>query len=590
MNQSHDENTRVTAKQYTWALSFMRPYKNWVILLCTCSFITATCELLIPKFIQHFIDVIYPAKDIRGFVMGIFFILLVLAFKFGAGSGRELAQRIIQENTARDLQISIFQQLRRLGFSYYEKTPSGAILTLLNTEVSALQKLYRQYFPDLLQNAIFTCISFILMFSLSSTLTLMFLPCFLLYYLVGPYFEKKASWTAQNLAKSQMQFGQKVYESISALTELRASFSHLWDSQRVFHVTDLLNKYYVMRYWYAYWRGTVRRLSYYIGCIILFIYGFYAIQNQTLSVGEFVAFLLYYFNALHRLTSLITLITEQKVLLYQVKNLYEFMRVTPEVKELDQPYAPKIVHGQITFKDVHFSYPDKQQVLKGVTLTIHAGEKIAIVGKSGCGKSTLLKLIGRFYDPEKGEVLLDDVPVANYSFASLRNALSLVFQDVYLFGSSIRENIQFARPDATEEEIMEAARGAQLHEMIMNLPEGYDTLVGERGVKLSGGQKQRLSLARMFLRRAPIVILDEPTSALDNVTENLILQSFQDTLKHVTIITVAHRLSTIRDYDRIIVMDAGIVIETGNYDELVRRKGAFYRLANEDVSQEVVHA
>lgn len=374
------------------------------------------------------------------------------------------------------------------------------------------------------------------------------------------------------------------------MTELRASFSHLWDSQRVFHVTDLLNKYYVMRYWYAYWRGTVRRLSYYIGCIILFIYGFYAIQNQTLSVGEFVAFLLYYFNALHRLTSLITLITEQKVLLYQVKNLYEFMRVTPEVKELDHPYAPKIVHGQITFKDVHFSYPDKQQVLKGVTLTIHAGEKIAIVGKSGCGKSTLLKLIGRFYDPEKGEVLLDDIPVANYSFASLRNALSLVFQDVYLFGSSIRENIQFARPDATEEEIMEAARGAQLHEMIMNLPEGYDTLVGERGVKLSGGQKQRLSLARMFLRKAPIVILDEPTSALDNVTENLILRSFQDTLKHVTIITVAHRLSTIRDYDRIIVMDTGIVIETGTYDELMRRKGAFYRLANEDVRQEVIHA
>lgn len=194
----------------------MRPYKNWVILLCTCGFIAAICELLIPKFVQHFIDVIYPAKDIRGFVMGIFLILLLLTLKFGAGSGKELAQRIIQENTARDLQISIFQQLRRLGFSYYEKTPSGAILTLLNTEVSALQKLYRQYFPDFLQNVIFTCISFILMFSLSSTLTLLFLPCFLLYYLVGPYFEKRASWTAQKLANSQMQFGQKVYESISA--------------------------------------------------------------------------------------------------------------------------------------------------------------------------------------------------------------------------------------------------------------------------------------------------------------------------------------------------------------------------------------
>ncbi|MGO0060438.1 ABC transporter transmembrane domain-containing protein [Brevibacillus fluminis] len=226
----------------------MRPYKNGVLLLCACGFIAAICELLIPKFVQHFLDVTDPAKDHREFVIGIFLILLVLAFKFGASSGKEISQRMLQENTARDLQLAIFQQLRRLGFSYYENTSAGAILTLLNTEVSALQKLYRQYFPELLQNTIFTCISFMLMFSLSFSLTLMFLPCFLLYYLVGPYFEKKASWTAQKLANSQMEFGQKAYESISALTELRASFSQMWDSQRVLHVTDRVNQFFVLRY------------------------------------------------------------------------------------------------------------------------------------------------------------------------------------------------------------------------------------------------------------------------------------------------------------------------------------------------------
>ncbi|MET3290194.1 UNVERIFIED_CONTAM: ATP-binding cassette subfamily B protein [Brevibacillus sp. OAP136] len=589
MQESY-ENDRVKMKQYIWALSFMRPYKNGVILLCTCGFIAAICELMIPKFVQHFLDVTYPAKDHSEFVIGIFLILLVLAFKFGASSGKEIFQRMIQENTARDLQLSIFQQLRRLGFSYYENTSAGAILTLLNTEVSALQKLYRQYFPELLQNTIFTCISFMLMFSLSFSLTLMFLPCFLLYYLVGPYFEKRASWTAQKLANSQREFGQKAYESISALTELRASFSQMWDSQRVLHATDQVNQFFVMRYWYAYWRGTIRRLSYYIGCIILFVYGFYAISNQILTVGEFVAYLLYYFNALLRLTSLITLITEQKVLMYQVKNLYEFMHATPVVAERSDPYAPDTVYGQITLQDVHFSYPGKKPVLKGVTLTIRAGEKVAIVGKSGCGKSTFVKLIGRFYDPDQGQVFLDSVPVSDYSFATLRTAMSIVFQDVYLFGSSIRENIQFARPDATEDEIRAAASAAQLHEMIMNLPEGYETLVGERGVKLSGGQKQRLSLARMFLRRTPIVILDEPTSALDNVSERLVLQAFQDKLKHATIITIAHRLSTIRNYDRIVVMDDGTVAETGTYDELMDHKGVFYQLAKEDASQEVIHA
>lgn len=577
-------------RMYLWALSFMKPYQRWVIMLSVCGLVTAACELLIPKFVQHFIDVVYPAKDSSAFAVGIFAIITLLVFKFASGSGRELSQRIIQENTARDLQISIFRQLRRLGFSYYEKTPSGVILTLLNTEVSALQKLYRQYFPDLLQNTIFTCISFLMMFMISTTLTLMFIPCFLLYYLFGPYFEKRASWTAQDLANSQMRFGQKAYESISALTELRATYSHPWDSQRVMHETDLLNKYFALRYWYAYWRGTVRRLSYYLGCIILFIYGFYAIQNHTLSVGEFVAYLLYYFNALHRLTSLITLITEQRVLLYQVKNLYNFMHITADIKEPKNPYQPKKVAGKITFDDVHFAYPGTKQVVNGVTLTIHPGEKVAIVGKSGCGKSTLLKLIGRFYDPERGQVLLDDVPIQTLSLAALRNSLSYVFQDIYLFGSSVRENIRFAKPDATEDEIIEAAKKAQLHEMILNLPEGYDTLVGERGVKLSGGQKQRLSLARMFLRKAPIVILDEPTSALDNVTEGLIMQAFHDTLKEATIVTVAHRLSTIREYDRIVVMEAGTVIEAGTYEELIARKGAFYRLANEDVSREVVNA
>lgn len=580
----------VKLRQYFWALSFMKPYRKWVILLCSLGLITATCELLIPKFIQHFIDVIYPARDSNGFFVGILLVLFILVIKFAASSGRELSQRIIQENTARDLQLTIFRQLRRLGFSFFEKTPSGTILTLLNTEVAALQKLYRYYFPEFLQNLIFAGLSFSLMFALSSTLTFLFLPCFLLYYLAGPYFEKRASWHAQHVANTQLEFGQKVYETVSALTELRASHSHSWDSRRVLSVTDTLNSYSIKRLWYAYWRGAVRRVSYYIGCVVLFVYGFYAVQNGSLSVGEFVAYILYYFHALFRLTLVVTLLTEQKVLLYQVKNLFTFMHLKPDIQEIDQPYLSSSIQGHIRFQDVHFSYPDKQPVLRGINLTIYAGEKIAIVGKSGCGKSTLLKLLGRFYDPDQGEILLDGIPVASYSLASLRNALSFVFQDVYLFGSSIRENILFARPDATEEEWMEAAKAAQVHEMIMQLPDGYDTLVGERGVKLSGGQKQRLSLARMFLRKTPIVILDEPTSALDNVTENLILQSFSRTLKHTTLITVAHRLSTIRDYDRIVVMDAGVVVESGSYDELMSNKSAFYQLVSMADRQEAIHA
>ena len=235
--------------------------------------------------------------------------------------------------------------------------------------------------------------------------------------------------------------------------------------------------------------------------------------------------------------------------------------------------------GEIAFHEVSFEYPDDHnQVFRGLNLEIHAGEKLAIVGPSGGGKTTLCNLIPRFYDVTAGTITLDGKDIKKYTLKSLRGSIGVVQQDVYLFSGTVMENILYGRPGATREEVIEAAKKAGAHEFIMELKDGYDTYVGERGVKLSGGQKQRISIARVFLKNPPIIILDEATSALDNESEFAVAKSLAELSKGRTTLTIAHRLSTLRHSDRILVLTEEGIVEEGNHDRLLERKGMYYQL------------
>jgi ATP-binding cassette subfamily B protein len=263
------------------------------------------------------------------------------------------------------------------------------------------------------------------------------------------------------------------------------------------------------------------------------------------------------------MTVVITNLTEQRLLMFQGEILYQFMHQLPDVQEVSQPVKAQI-QGRIEFNEVHFGYPSRADVIRGFTLDIQPGEKIALVGTSGNGKSTILKLAARFYDPLSGEIRLDGVPLKQLALGQIHDAMGYVFQETYLFGSTVRENIRFGQPEASDEQLYAAAEAAYAHEFILQLPEGYETIVGERGVKLSGGQKQRISLARLFLKNPAIVLLDEATSALDNQSERKVQLALDQMLKNRTTITVAHRLSTIRKADRIIVMDQGCIGRVGD--------------------------
>lgn len=565
-------------KTYRWVLSYVQKYYGMFWLLVCCGIGVTFIQVSIPKGVQYFIDIIVPSADVIRFRWLIILLVAGMFLMFGLMAWQNLLQRSIQEKAARDLQYDIFSHMRKLGYSYFQQRPVGESLSFMNTEVSILQDFYRFLLPHTIQNIVVSIVSVTVMCAISIPLTLIMVPCLLLYYLVGPSIERKATILAKQNTEQRIAYNQKVYESVSALTEMRAHGAEDWDWKRFKgHMQPFLDGR-VRMLWMAFWRGTIRRLSYYVGGVAVILYGIHLVKEQALSVGEMSAYLLYYFQVMQTVTLVITVITEQKVLMHQASKIHRFMQTEPQVVEEAAPICLKEIRGEIRFEHVTYQYNKGPEVLADFNLVIKTSQRVAIVGPSGHGKSTLLQLLVRFYDPQQGEILLDGVPIRKLSFAQLRESIGYVSQETYLFGDTIRNNILFGHPDATEEDMIQAAKAAYAHDFISAQPDGYDTLLGERGVNLSGGQKQRISIARMFIKKPSILLLDEATSALDTAIEQEVQQALERLLLGRTTIAVAHRLSTIKDYDVIVVLEHGQIREMGSHEELMRRQGAYYQL------------
>ncbi|RXZ79367.1 ABC transporter ATP-binding protein [Paenibacillaceae bacterium] len=565
---------------YLWLLAYFRPYLRLLVLLILCGLTISLIQLAIPKGIQYFIDEIIPGRHYSLFWKLIAAMAIAVLLMFGAMAAQNLLRRVIQEKASRDVQFDIFRHLRKLGFPYFEKRPIGESLSFMNTEVASLHNFYRWLVPGMIEMTLFVLLSLLLMLSISVQLALVIPPCLILYYCVGPTIERKAALLSRSTAEHRVQFNQKAYESVASLTELRAHHAEAWDSERLQDKQHSFLQVWVRALWFAYWRGTVRRLSNFSGAIAIIAYGIFLVQNDLLSTGGMAAFLMLYFQTMHQLTVVITLITEQKIMLAQAEKIYDFIQTEPDVKEAVECVELPHISGEISLSNVGFHYPDGTKVLRNFNLAIHPGQRVALVGASGNGKSTLLKLMVRFYDPQQGEILLDGIPLRQLSFAQIRDSIGYVFQETYLFGASVRDNILFGNPEASEQEMIDAAKAAYAHDFIMALPGGYDTELGERGVKLSGGQKQRISIARLLIKNPAIVLLDEATSALDNTSEQEVQSALDRLLAGRTTIAVAHRLSTVQDYDAIVVIRDGEVAEIGTHAELMGRQGEYFQLAS----------
>lgn len=562
-------------KLYFWTLSYFKPFILLTFVYVLCGGVMIWGEVMIPRRIGFLIDNVISMDHLINqvlFLCGIVILVLI------AKAIYNLLQQIISCKITKNQQTDLMMKLQKLGFSYYEKVPTGHIISLFENSVKETQQTYTFLFPQFVYA--------FAQFAVPSVILFLGQPIFFFAAMVGNIIYVFLNQFANNKihhylgieTKAAHASQQSLYDTIAATQELKAMGSDYWFINKTIEKFD---KFRIARMWSIFWRHfrfTTVGLTLTISTILFYFYGLDLVKSGELLLGEFIGYSFLMGLVSRGFSVFFYIIPAQYHALNYAKYLYDFINLKPDVIEDDKALDVHIDKFDVEFKNVSFSYKDNQLIIDDVSFKIQAGKKTAIVGESGSGKSTLLKLIGRFYDVTHGDILLGGYDIRKLKLGSLRKNFGYVFQDTYLFNMSIKENIRFGNPHATDEEVILAAKSAGAHEFIIDTEGGYDTIVGERGICLSGGQKQRISIARMMLKEPQFILLDEATSALDNVTEAAVKESLDKLSVGRTLVTVAHRLSTIREYDSIIVLEAGRIVEQGTYEELMDKKGLFYGL------------
>lgn len=568
---------RQISKLYLWTIAYFRPYILMTLCYVLCGGFIIWGELMIPRKIGYLIDHILPTKDMTLLNEQIFFLSGIVVLVLLVKMIYQLLEKIISNKIVRDQQVALMHKLQTLGFSYYERVSTGKIISLFENAVRQTQQTYTFLFPQFIYSlAQFIVPSFILLKEQS----IFFLASMIgniLYVTFNKLANKKIAFYLESESRYAHILQQHLYDVIAAKTEIQSSGREKWLIDKTRQSFKSYREPRMKSVFWRHFRYTTVGLTLTISIVLFYVFGLRQIQQGTLLFGEFIGYSFLMGLVSRGFSVFFYIIPAQLQALNYAKYLYDFMKLEAEVEDSGE----KVLHGihnKITFENVSFSYNDEQKIIDNLSFEIPIGQKTALVGESGCGKSTLLKLIGRFYDVTEGNIYLDGVDIKDYDLMSLREELGYVFQETYLFNMSIKDNIKFGQPDVMNEKIVQAAKVAGAHDFIVNSENGYESMVGERGVTLSGGQKQRIAIARMMVKSPSIILLDEATSALDTLTEASIKTSLDEMSKEKTVVAVAHRLSTIEHYDQIIVLGSGGIVERGNYNALMEKKGTFYRM------------
>ncbi len=568
-------------------ISYYKPHKKLFAIDMFFALLLSVFDLVFPIFTRRLINEVIPEGNMRILLNWTIIMLLIIFLRYISQYIIAYYGHILGVRIERDMRKDIFVHLQTLPFSYYDNNKTGHIMSRIVNDLRDITELAHHGPEDLFISLVMLVGSFIILLQIEWRLTLIifsFIPLMLLYSIKK---RNKMESSFREVRKKIADVNAQLENSISGIRVAKAFTNEEYEIEKFNEGNEAFsdarkNSYKVM----AEFTSGINLMSSILNLLVISIGGYFVYLN-IIDLGDLFAYTLYvnfFMQPIRRLTEF----TQQ----YQdgmtgFERFMEVMNISPNIIDNPNAIEAKDIKGDISFKDVSFSYNNgSKKVLDNINFYVPRGKTVAIVGPSGVGKTTLCHLIPRFYEVTEGKIMIDGVDIRDYTLKSLRQNIGIVQQDVFLFTGTIRENIQYGNPNSTEADIIEAAKKSKIHEFIESLPFNYETYIGEKGIKLSGGQKQRISIARLFLKNPPILILDEATSSLDTETEMLIQESFKELSKGRTTLIIAHRLSTIKNADTIIVLTDDGIKEIGTHEELLALKGVYFNLYTYQFSKE----
>lgn len=561
-------------------LHYYKPYKSILYGVVIGSLVAALLDLVFPMLVRQILNEVLPQKNTDRLLhdTGILFILYL--GNYGLLYLVNYYGHLMSAKIENDMRRDLFEHLQQMSFKYFDNAKTGQLLSRLTSDIAEIGELSFRGPNDI----IVCCITMIgtigILFWMNVYLGILIAVLLIAKTLHTVYVNKKMKAAFRENRVKSGEITARAEESLGGIRLVKAFAQEEYELARFMEKSlDFLETRRRSYKIFAYFSGSVNFFTNITNLLILACGGL-LIAKDKLSLSDFVAFLLYV-NLFMKPLLRLTVFTE----MYQrgmagFQRFYEIMEMKPEIINQKDTVVCKKIRGEIEFDNLVFGYSDQKKVIKGFNLKIAPGQTVAFVGETGAGKTTIASLLLRFYDPLSGRILVDGIDIRQYKQQELRRNIGIVQQDVFLFSDSVTHNIAYAKPEAEQSEVENAARLAAADKFIEELPNKYATEIGERGVKLSGGQKQRLAIARVFLKNPPIVILDEATSSLDNYTEKLIQESLDKLAENRTTLIIAHRMSTIKNADKIIVLNNGEVAEIGTHSTLMSGGGLYYNLYN----------
>ena len=566
-------------------ISYYKKHYLLLILDLVCVIVMSLIDIVFPYLTRYVIN--GNVKEIEILIQIGVTLLVIYSLRYLVAYVIGYYGHVLGIRIETDMRQDLFEKFEKMDYQYFDDKKSGELLANLTTHLNELSEMSHHTPEDILSSLIVIIGSFIICFIVNPVLSSFVSIGILALFIFTLLRRRKMMRCFRQVRKEQGEISSQINSSLSGM-QLTKAFEN--EEFEINNFKDVNDQYKNVRLKQVKEIGIFHSTMNYlinITNLILLIVGGIMFINNKISAPDLVMFFLYVNFLVSPISKLSSTVETTQQAWSGFERFYNIMQIENKIVSKDNAIKIDSFNGKIEFKNVYFKYKeDSEEVLNNFNLLINPGMKVALVGETGVGKSTISKIIPRFYEVNEGEILIDDVNIKDYELYNLRRLIGHVQQDVFIFYGSIRDNILYGNPSASEEEIIEASKKANIYDFIMSLKDGFDTLCGERGIQLSGGQKQRISIARIFLKNPNILILDEATSALDNVTEKLIQKSFDELAKGKTTIVIAHRLTTVKDVDLIVVLGKNGIIEQGTHEELMNKNGAYSSMYNASLIME----